>query len=340
MNTIEKMKSQLIRRLLGRSYAESVAESKKPGKNGKAVAFLLKKKPKGVKMKGVRQEAKPVIIAEKPKPKKIVRPKPVRKLKRNAVAKSKTVDLEKERAKQREEQLKIAAASLTANLPTPSESGLDPNHNYKGLIDIIGRAGFCSSLENDILWTADGYNNSTVQVGAIKYKLDNKEDQKQFDSAVGKLVRWSGMADSLNNDDGNPPTTLNILHAIGREANLYSARQAKLKSSDDYLAMLVSKGTNIELKDIISSSKRDDVFKSMALAIAEIAVELGFKTNKAKSGYYITSSNKRFGATEISKKDIQPYFVEVIEGSKYYGKLSGSTIPGKLVEAVLYHLPI
>lgn len=341
MNTIAKMKSQIIRRLLGRSYAESVAESKKPGKTGKATAFLLKKKPKGVRMKGVRQEAKPVIIAEKPKPRpRIVRPTVKKVDKAKIAAQSDAIDIKKAREEERKDKLIVAANSLFANLPTPSEAGLDPNHNYSGLLEIIGRVAFCSSLEEDILWTADMHFNPSVQVGAIKYKLDNKEDQKQFDSAVGKLVRWSGMGDSLNKYDDNPPTTLNILHEIGKEATRYEIRQAKLKPLDYYLDKIVEKGVKAELKTISSTSNRGEVLTSFTLAVAEVLVSLGFHKNRSKTAFFVNCSSNKFGRTEVSKKDIKPYFVEVIEGSKYYGKLSGANIPGKVMNGVLNHLPI
>ena len=242
-------------------------------------------------------------------------------------------ELERERKAEREAAIKSAFEKITASLPRPSEVGLDPNFNAKVLVSIISKAGFQSALENDVLFLADVNQNLSVKVGAVTYKIQ-LDDHSLIEALITKLLTWSKMGKALDN-----VTAWDIVRGLGAAASLYQIQQAKKKSSDYYLGLLVAEATKAEI-----SVKRDallhEYLNAFSLEVATQAAKIGFKTDRNKAAVLIDASENKFGMVEISEKDMLTIMGRIIKGSTISGKLTGANKPNELLIGVLNYLPL
>ena len=332
----EPQKKSLV--MIGRRF-EAVKPQPKPKPKPVAVA-----KPKKVKHPDLKLVA--MSMSDKVKIEGLINTDPVKALslsnslnanirKKNAKIKAynNLTELERERKEQRADTIKEAFATITENLPRPSEVGLDPNWNVKILVGMISKAGFQSALEAGILFTADVNQNLSVKVGAVTYKIE-LEDQELIKAPITKLIKWAGMGKTMDE-----VKTWDIIRGLGAAAAQYQAVQARKKSSDKYLEMLVAACTESKIK-VKRGALINDYLVALALEVATIAVNIGFSTDKNKSAFYIMSSDTPFGLTEISKKDMTGIMERIISGSSVAGKLTGANMPKALMEGIINHLKL
>lgn len=260
-----------------------------------------------------------------------------RKAERKAVNKVKPMavsPLEKERIEERKQIITNAAISLTTNLPRSSDA-LDVNWNVFVLVDHIAKAGHESSLQDDILWHGqDGkYSDLNLKVGARTIKF-TKEDYPLLDSAIGKLISWSGAKKKLTESKKQRPAEALIKSALAKVGNSYLAQQSKKKSSEWYLGRLDAVMRGAELAYTPATATKEDALAALTLATAEQAILLGFFKDKSNN-VNIDCSDSKYGVTELPRKIILPYFKLILEKSSVAGKLKGTAYPTKFMEGVI-----
>ena len=245
--------------------------------------------------------------------------------------------LQREREAAEIELIKKAALSLTANLPSVSDAGLDVNWRSNILISSISEIAFNSSLQDNVLWISNNLGDLSVKIGAQVVEVHNRKEL--LEAASKRLYNWSKMGKSLNNEKGEEPTVYDLIRGLGKSASLYKVRESKLKSSDWYLTLLVDRASNAPLQYTKESSTRNEVLEALALATAEEANKLGFYKDKSKA-VNINCSDNRFGSSQLSDKVLLPYMEAVIEKSSVAGKLIASNDAKNLLTGMKNLLPL
>ena len=339
-----------------------------------AIVAVAKKKPTGVIMYGKRiPKPEAVRVLPKPKPKpvavkypnlklmaiskddeamvdRLIKSDPLEALAvsnrltaKVKVANSKIMaynsltQLQREREAAEIDLIKKAALSLTANLPSVSDAGLDVNWSSKVLISSISKIAFNSSLQDNVLWISNNLGDLSVKIGAQTIEVHTRKEL--LEAASKRLYNWSKMGKSLNNEKGEEPNVYDLIRGLGKSASLYKVRESKLKSSDWYLTLLVDRASNAPLQYTKESSSRNEVLEALALATAEEANKLGFYKDKSKA-ININCSDNRFGSSQLSDKVLLPFMESIIEKSSVAGKLQASNDAKNLLTGMKNLLPL
>lgn len=239
--------------------------------------------------------------------------------------------IEREREQVRLDAIKKAVLSLTENLVPASELCVDVNYSEESNLPMLAEAAFNSSLKSDILWLSDSKMNPSFKIKAVTTKL-TVADYTLFDSALKKLVKYSGLEKSLKD-----VASSNLMHAIGFKAFQFEGEARKLKSSDEYLELLVSKSIAAKLNYNKYTAKKADVAQALAMAVAEVGIELGFKKTRMRS-VTIDCSDSKFSSTDIDRKTMTETCQKIIDGSSCSGRLTSKSDALDLLNGLISHL--